>query len=93
MKRAAIRSAAAMTVDDYLAGFPSEIQVRLQRLREAIRKTAPQAEESISYRIPAYKQQGVLIYFAGFERHIGLYPLTAAVKAEFQQELKPYLSG
>jgi uncharacterized protein YdhG (YjbR/CyaY superfamily) len=62
------------TVDEYIARFPSEVQEILQKVRRTIRSAAPQAEEVISYQIPAFKQNGVLIYFAAFKNHIGLYP-------------------
>lgn len=62
------------TVDDYISGFPPEVQAILQRIREVVRAAAPGAEESISYRIPAFRQDGVLLYFAAFRSHIGLYP-------------------
>ena len=61
-------------VDSYIAGFPQEVQVLLKKVRRAIRAAAPKATETISYRIPAYKQHGILVYFAGFKNHVGLYP-------------------
>jgi len=61
-------------VDAYIATFPKEVGTRLSRVRRAIRAAAPKAAEGISYRIPAYRQNGMLVYFAGFRHHIGLYP-------------------
>jgi uncharacterized protein YdhG (YjbR/CyaY superfamily) len=61
-------------VDAYIAGFPKPVQVRLRAMRRVIRAAAPDAEEIISYRMPAYRQHGILVYFAGFKEHIGLYP-------------------
>ena len=61
-------------VDVYIATFPKEIGARLSKVRRAIRAAAPKAIEGISYRIPAYRQNGMLVYFAGFRHHIGLYP-------------------
>jgi uncharacterized protein YdhG (YjbR/CyaY superfamily) len=61
-------------VDAYIAAFPKEIAARLSRVRRAIRAAAPKAAEGISYRIPAYRQNGILVYFAGFRHHIGLFP-------------------
>jgi uncharacterized protein YdhG (YjbR/CyaY superfamily) len=66
--------AAPATVDEYIAAFPPDVQEILQRVREVVRKAAPEAEEVISYRMPALKQGGVLVYFAAFRNHIGLYP-------------------
>lgn len=62
------------TIDDYIAGFPLEVQPILQQVRATIRAAAPQAEEKISYQMPAFFQDGVLAYFGGFRKHIGFYP-------------------
>ena len=61
-------------VDAYIAGFPKPAQVLLRKVRATIRAAAPEAEEIISYRIPAYRQHGILVFFAGFKAHIGLFP-------------------
>jgi uncharacterized protein YdhG (YjbR/CyaY superfamily) len=61
-------------VDSYIASFPRAVQALLKRVRRAIRAAAPEASEVISYNIPAYRQNGMLVYFAGFKHHIGLYP-------------------
>ena len=61
-------------VDSYIVSFPSEVQVLLKRVRRAIRAAAPKATEVISYNIPAFKQHGMLVYFAGFKGHVGFYP-------------------
>ena len=82
-----------MTVDDYIAGFPKNVREILRKIRKTIRAAAPDAEESISYRIPTYKLNGPLIYFAAFKKHIGLYPVTAPVKAKFKKELAGYKGG
>ncbi len=76
------------TVDDYIAGFPKNVQQILKRIRSTIRKAAPRAEESITYRVPTYKLNGArLIYFAGFKSHIGLYPVTPDVRANFNERV------
>jgi uncharacterized protein YdhG (YjbR/CyaY superfamily) len=82
----------ARNVDEYIAGFPPDVRVRLEKVRAAIRKAAPHASESISYRIAAYQLEGVLIYFAGFARHIGMYPAPRS-SAEFHDELAAYQGG
>ena len=64
-------------VDDYIAGFPTDVQVILQRIREIAQAAAPDATEIISYRMPAFKGHGILIYFAAWQSHIGLYPPVA----------------
>jgi uncharacterized protein YdhG (YjbR/CyaY superfamily) len=62
------------TVDEYIATFPPDIQDILQRIRATIAKAIPQAQEKISYRIPAFALDGDVIYFAAFKKHIGVYP-------------------
>lgn len=82
----------APDVDAYIAGFPPGIRARLEKVRATIRKAAPQAEEGISYRIAGYRLEGILIYFAGFARHIGMYPAPRG-SAEFRDELAQYGGG
>ena len=65
---------AATDVDEYIAGFPPEVQAILRRVRQVVRDAAPQAKEVISYGVPALKQNGILVYFAAFRSHIGFYP-------------------
>jgi uncharacterized protein YdhG (YjbR/CyaY superfamily) len=65
---------AAKTVDEYIAGFSPEVQAILQKIRATIRKAAPEAKERISYRMAAFAQDGDLVYFGAFKKHIGLYP-------------------
>lgn len=77
------------TIDDYIAGFPPELQARLQLIRTIARRVAPQAAEGISYRMPALRQRGVLVWFAAFKRHIGLYPPVAG-DAALLRDLAPY---
>lgn len=62
------------TIDEYIAGCPPEVQPILQKIRSIIRKEAPGAVETISYRMPSFKLKGALIYFAPFKHHIGIYP-------------------
>jgi uncharacterized protein YdhG (YjbR/CyaY superfamily) len=80
------------TIDEYIAEFPADVQRRLQRVRKTIVKAAPGAEEMISYRIPAFKLSGYLVYFAGHTKHIGLYPAPRG-NASFKQELAAYKGG
>lgn len=67
--------------NEYLHGFPSEIQEKLKELRNVIRKAAPEAEELISYSMPAFKLNGILVYFAAYSGHIGFYPTPSAIVA------------
>ena len=62
------------TIDQYIASFPPEVQVILEKVRATVRKAAPDATETISYRIPAFTLNGALVYFAAFKKHIGFYP-------------------
>jgi uncharacterized protein YdhG (YjbR/CyaY superfamily) len=61
-------------IDSYILQFPADVQAVLKKVRETIRKAAPQAEEVISYKMPAFKQHGILVYLAAWKTHIGLYP-------------------
>ena len=76
-------------VDSYISDFPPATQALLEKLRETIRKAAPDAEECISYAMPAYKLNGMLVYFAGYPRHIGFYPGAGGIAA-FKDELSDY---
>jgi uncharacterized protein YdhG (YjbR/CyaY superfamily) len=79
------------SVDDYIASQPEAVRGILERVRRAIRKAVPQAEEAISYKIPTYKLRGSpVLYFAGWKKHYSLYPATARVVAAFKDELAPY---
>src|ERR1044072_1019708 len=77
------------TIDEYIADFPRDVQPLLEKVRAAIRKAAPDAEEAISYQMPTFKQHGNLIHFAGYDRHIGLYPGSRPIEA-FKDELTKY---
>lgn len=72
--------------DEYIAAYPADVQKRLQQIREVIKKAVPQAREVISYAMPAYKVNSVLVYFAGWDKHIGFYPGAGAI-AHFKDEL------
>lgn len=79
------------TVEDYLARQPDAMRVVLDKVRSAIRKALPRAEEVISYQIPAYRLPGgVVIYFAGWKEHFSLYPATAGVVAALGDKLAGY---
>src|SRR5687768_11823572 len=77
------------TVDEYMSSQPKEMQAILEALRETIKQAAPQAEELISYNMPAYKLHGMLVYFAANKNHIGFYPTPSAIEA-FKKELSAY---
>jgi len=81
-----------VNIDEYISTFPEEIQVRLEEMRAIIKKAAPKTEEVISYSMPAFKQNGVLVYFAGYKSHIGFYP-TASGISNFKDEFSTYKSS
>ena len=79
------------SVDEYIATFPEGVQAILRRVRGAIRKALPGAEEAISYQIPTYKLHGgYVVYFAGWKQHYSLYPATGRLVAAFEDDLAPY---
>jgi uncharacterized protein YdhG (YjbR/CyaY superfamily) len=79
------------TIDEYIAVQPAATQMVLERVRGAIGKAVPDAEECISYQIPAYKLHGrVLLYFAGWKEHYSVYPASDAMVAAFPNELEQY---
>lgn len=88
-----MKTAKPASVDEYISGFSKETQKILQEIRQTIKKAAPAAVETISYAMPAYKLNGkVLIYFAAYENHIGLYATPSGHKA-FEEELSKYKQG
>lgn len=81
------------TIDEYIAGYPVNVQPLLKKIRATINTAAPGAEEKISYQIPAFKQSGhYLIYFAAFKKHVGVYPAPIS-HPDFKDALAPYASG
>ena len=77
------------TIDEYIATFPKIIQAILEELRRVIRDSAPNAEEAISYQMPAFKLNGNLVYFAAFRDHFSFLPTSSAIEA-FKEKLSPY---
>ena len=77
------------TVDAYLSAFPEKVRRSLAGLRKTIRQAAPQAEEVISYNMPAFKWNGMLVWYAAHKDHIGFYPRASAILA-FKDELAGY---
>ena len=79
------------SVDEYIAGQPDALRAVLKRVRAAIRKALPGAEEVISYKIPTYKLKGTaVLYFAGWKHHYSLYPASASLVAALKEDLAPY---
>ncbi len=83
---------APQTIDEYIAGFPPDVQEILQKVRATIKKAAPGAEETIKYRMPTFMLKGNLVYFAAFKDHIGFYPVPSGIEA-FKKELAVYKQG
>jgi uncharacterized protein YdhG (YjbR/CyaY superfamily) len=80
-------------IDEYIAGFPNDVQKLLEKIRMTIRKAAPDAEETISYQIPTFTLKGkYLVYFAAYKKHIGLYPAPRG-SGKFKKELSAYEGG
>ena len=80
------------TIDEYIKTFPEDVQRVLEKVRQTIRKAAPEATEAISYQMPTFKLNGNLVHFAAFKNHIGFYPIPSGIEA-FREELSPYIRG
>jgi len=75
-------------MDEYIKAFPKDVQSVLEKIRQSIGKAVPEAEETISYRMPSFKLKGrILVYFAAFRKHIGFYP---PAPREFKKEVSKY---
>jgi len=77
------------SIDEYIATFPEDIQQVLTNIRATVREAAPEAEETISYQVPTFKQHGILVHFAAWKNHIGFYPSPSGIE-QFEQELAQY---
>jgi uncharacterized protein YdhG (YjbR/CyaY superfamily) len=87
------RRSTAASIDEYISEFPPETQKVLEELRALIKAAAPGATETISYAMPTFDLNGHhLVHFAGYEKHIGFYPVPSGIEA-FTEELEPYKSG
>lgn len=76
-------------IDEYIAGFPEDVQELLEKVRKTIREAAPDAEEAIKYQMPTFVLNGNLVHFAAFKNHIGFYPAPRGIE-EFKEELSAY---
>jgi len=86
--------AAPTTVEDYMAALPDGSRAALEELRTTIKAAAPEAAETISYQMPAFKDHGrILVYYAAFKDHYSLFPASEAVIESLGEELKPYVTG
>jgi uncharacterized protein YdhG (YjbR/CyaY superfamily) len=87
-----MKNSPAKNIDEYIADFPEETQKILTEIRNLIKQITPEAEETISYMMPTFKLNGVLLHFAAYQNHIGLYALPSGNEA-FKEELKKYKTG
>lgn len=92
MKQPAQAGAPSGDIDAYIAGFPEEVQAILGKVRRAIRKAAPEAEEAIAYQMPTFRLNGNLVHFAAFKKHLGFYPTPSGIE-NFRKELAPYATS
>ena len=81
--------AAPNSIDEYIAGLPDDVQRILEEIRVTIRKAAPDAEETISYKMPTFTLKGLLVSFAAYKKHIGLYPAPTGSET-FNKKLSAY---
>lgn len=86
------KQTAPTTIDEYIAGFPPDVQEILQKVRATIREAAPGAEETIKYQLPTFTLKGNLVYFGGFKKHVGFYPVPTGIEA-YAEDLAPYKTG
>lgn len=84
--------ASPKSIDEFIAGYPRDVQVILQQIRTTITKAAPDAEEAIKYQIPTFVLNGNLVHFAAFKNHVGFYPTSSGIE-EFKEALSPYEGG
>lgn len=87
------KGSAPKTADEYSEGLPPKFRTTLRRLRATIKAAAPGADEVISYGMPAFRQNGMLVYFAAFKDHCSLFVASDAVRRQFARELKPFMAG
>ena len=78
------------SVDEYIGTFPKDVQATLETIRRTIRKAVPEAEEVISYQMPAYKLHGRMLYFSAYKKHYSLFGATQSVRRAFKKELVRY---
>lgn len=80
---------APQNIDEYIAGFPEDVQIKLEKLRETIHQAAPEAQEKISYQMPTFFLEGNLVHFAAYKNHIGFYPAPSGIE-RFKEPLSAY---
>ncbi len=83
----------AASVDEYLESVPKDARAALNKLRKTIKAAAPDADQAISYQMPAFRQNGMLVYYAAFKNHCSFFVGSAKVRRQFSAELKPFEAG
>jgi len=84
-----MRGSKPETIDDYISGFPKDVQKKLREMQVTIGKAAPKATEAIKYAMPTFVLYGNLVHFAGYQNHIGFYPAPSGIEV-FKKELAAY---
>ena len=84
------KAAATRTIDEYIARYPLEVRRMLSQIRETVRAAAPDAEEAISYQIPTFRDDGNLVHFAAWKKHVSFYPTSSGI-SRFAKELSAYV--
>ncbi len=84
-----VKSKTPESIAEYIKPYPKEVRARLQQVRKAIHQAAPKAKEAIKYGIPTFFQEGNMISFAGYKKHIGIYPAPGGNEA-LKKEMAPY---
>ena len=84
-----MRGSKPETIDDYISGFPKDVQKKLREMQATIGKAAPKATEAIKYAMPTFVLYGNLVHFAGYQNHIGFYPAPSGIEV-FKKELAAY---
>lgn len=79
-------------IDEYISNFPEDVQKILEKIRQTIKKTAPEATEAIAYGLPTFKQNGNVVHFGAYKNHIGFYPAPMGIE-KFKKETAPYEAG
>ncbi|WP_370567475.1 iron chaperone [Desemzia sp. RIT 804] len=77
------------TVEEYIQGFPKEVQEIMQKIRSIVKEEAPEIQEKISYGMPTFSFNGILVHFAAYKKHIGFYPTPSGI-SKFEEQLKNY---
>ncbi len=85
-------AASPNSINAYIAGFPEDVQVILEKIRGIVREAAPEAQEAIKYQIPTFVLNGNLVHFAAFQKHIGFYPTPSGIE-QFKDVLSAYQSA